>query len=300
MGGSTGRWAGRFLRERPRCAVPADLDLRLRDVIERAARAWPEISIDGERLVARMAQALGDDIAAALVDFCAEDFALAAACVDRVPGAIAIVDRLCERPIALAIARIDRSSELRDEVRQTLWQRLFIGTPEHAPRILSYAGRGPLAAFVAVAAQRIALDLRRDAARAVGIDPGADQILPASEHPEADYMRERYRAEFEAAVREALAALPDRDRLLLRLTTVSGLSYDQIATIYKVDQSTVSRWMARARSEVLQATERVMCGQLGVPPGELQSLAGLLLSRLDLSVSRVLGGEREEGSTPGA
>jgi RNA polymerase sigma-70 factor, ECF subfamily len=295
MEGSTGPWSGLFLRERPGRVVPDDFELRLLEVIERATRAWPEIAIDAERLVVRMAQALGDDVATALIDFCAEDFALAVACADRVPGAIGLVDRLCNAPIAMAVARIDRSSELRDEVRQTLWQRLFIGTPEQAPRILSYAGRGPLAAFVAVAAQRIALDLRRDAARLAGMDPVADQVLPASEHPEADYMRQRYRAEFEAAVSEALAALPDRDRLLLRLTTVSGLSHDQIATIYKVNQSTVSRWIARARSEVLQATERVMCGQLGVPPGELQSLAGLLLSRLDLSVSRVLGGE---GSTP--
>ena len=147
---------------------------------------------------------------------------------------------------------------------------------------------------MAVAAQRIALDLRRDAARAAGADPGADQVLPASDHPETEYLRARYRAEFEAAVREALQALPDRDRLLLRLTTVSGLSHDQIATIYKVNQSTVSRWIAGARAQVLQATERVMCGKLGVPRGELQSLAGLLLSRIDVSLSRVLG----EGSTP--
>jgi RNA polymerase sigma-70 factor (ECF subfamily) len=298
MGGTNGAsWVGLFLRERPGAAVPVDLEARLSDVVQRATRAWPEVAIDGERLVVRMAHRLGDDVEAALVDFCAEDFALAGACADRVPGAVGVVDRLCHDAIAIAIARIDRSRELCDEVRQTLWQRLFIGTPEQPPRILSYAGRGPLAAFVAVAAQRIALDLRRDAARAAGVDPAADQVLPIREHPEADYMRERYRSEFEAAVREALVALPDRDRLLLRLITVSGLSHDQIATIYKVNQSTVSRWIARARGEVLQATERVMCGQLGVPPGELQSLAGLLLSRIDLSLSRVLGGE---GSSPGA
>jgi RNA polymerase sigma-70 factor (ECF subfamily) len=75
-----------------------------------------------------------------------------------------------------AVARVDRSPELRDEVRQILWQRLFVGTGAAAPRILSYAGRGPLAGWVAVAAQRIALDLRRDAARAVASDPDAAHI----------------------------------------------------------------------------------------------------------------------------
>jgi len=271
--------------------LPPDLEARLQDLIARATRAWPELRVDGPRLVARLAYAVGDDVAAGLTELCGEDFALAVACADRAPGALALVDRLCANAVATAVARIDRSTELRDEVRQILWQRLFIGTAAQPPRILSYAGRGPLIAFVAVAAQRIALDLRREAARSTGSDPGVDELLPAADHPEADYLRARYRAEFEAAVREAIVSLPDRDRLLLRLTTVSGLSHEQVANIYKVNQSTVTRWIGSAREQVLQSTERVMCGKLGVPRSELQSLAGLLLSRIDLSLSRVLGGE---------
>jgi RNA polymerase sigma-70 factor len=98
----------------------------------------------------------------------------------------------------------------------------------------------------------------------------------------------RYKSEFEEAVRDALAALPDRDRLLLRLTTVSGLSHEQIATIYKVNQSTVSRWIAKARADVLEATQQSVCQKLGVQRDEFMSLAGLLVSRIDLSISRVL------------
>ncbi len=162
-----------------------------------------------------------------------------------------------------AVARVDRCPELLAEVRQILWQRLFVGTPAQAPRILSYAGRGPLAAWIAVAAQRIALDLRRDAARLAGGDPEVEAVLPAREHPEIDYLRTRYKGEFEAAVRAALAALSDRERLLLRLTAVSGLSFEQVAAIYGVNQSTVSRWIARARNLVLEATEREICGKLG-------------------------------------
>ena len=158
-------------------------------------------------------------------------------------------ERTCGAAITAAVARVDRSPELRDEVRQTLWQRLFVGTPGQAPRMLSYAGRGPLAGWVAVAAQRIALDMRRarDAHRRFG-SGRRSAACPADDHPEVDYMRMRYKSEFEDAVRDALAALPDRDRLLLRLTAVSGLSHEQIANIYKVNQSTVSRWIARARA----------------------------------------------------
>ena len=50
----------------------------------------------------------------------------------------------------------------------------------------------------------------------------------------------------------------------------------------------MSRWIAKARADVLEATERIVCGKLGVKRDEFMSLAGLLVSRIDLSISRVL------------
>jgi RNA polymerase sigma-70 factor (ECF subfamily) len=272
----------------PSARLPADLEVRLRAVVARATGAWPGVAIDPARLVEAIARSVGDDIEASLADLYVEDLALAVACADGAPNALAHCDRLCAGAITAAVARVDRSPDLRDEVRQILWQRIFVGTAGQSPRIQSYAGRGPLAAWVAVAAQRVALDLRRSEARAAGGDPMADQVLPANEHPEVDYLRTRYKAEFEAAVREALTGLPDRDRLLLKLTIVSGLSHEQLANIYSVNQSTITRWIARARAQVLETTEREICARLRMPPGEFRSLAGLLVSRLDLSISRVL------------
>jgi RNA polymerase sigma-70 factor, ECF subfamily len=69
---------------------------------------------------------------------------------------------------------------------------------------------------------------------------------------------------------------------------VSGLSHDQIGNIYGVNQSTVSRWISRVREQVLDATEREICGRLRMRPSEFRSLAGILVSRLDVSISRVL------------
>jgi len=281
-------YAELFLHERPGAGEPVALEARLREVVDKAARAWPDLAVAPAHLVVQLARVIGDDVGQELGELYVEDFALGLACADNLPGALVHVERLCGAAVDAAVARIDRSHELRDEVRQTLWQRLFVGTPAQAPRILSYAGRGPLAGWVAVAAQRIALDLRKAATRAAGSDPDVDQLLPTDEHPEVDYLRMRYKPEFEEAVRDALAALPDRDRLLLRLTAVSGMSHEQIANIYKVNQSTVSRWIARARAEVLEATERSVCLKLRVQRDEFLSLAGLLVSRIDLSISRVL------------
>jgi RNA polymerase sigma-70 factor (ECF subfamily) len=287
--------AGVFRSAYPSARLPPDLEVRLRTMVARAASAWPALTIDPVKLVEAMARTVGEDqVESGLPDLYVEDLALALACADGVPSALAECDRLCAGAIAVAVARVDRSPDLRDEVRQILWQRIFVGTVEQPPRIRSYAGRGPLVAWVAVAAQRVALDLRRMAARAPEGDPLVEQVLSAREHPEVDYLRTRYKAEFEAAVREALAGLTDRDRLLLKLTIVSGLSHEQLANIYGVNQSTVTRWIGRARAQVLEATEREVCAKLRMPPGEFRSLAGLLLSRLDLSISRVLETPREE------
>jgi RNA polymerase sigma-70 factor (ECF subfamily) len=280
--------AGIYARLCPSARLPADLESQLQAIVARVAQAWPDLTIDPTRLTESIARAAGDDVEAGLAALYVEDLALALACADGAPNALAHCERLCAGAIAAAVARVDRSADLRDEVRQILWQKIFVGTAGKSPRIQSYVGRGPLAAWVAVAAQRVALDLRRSAARMTGIDPRADEVLPANQHPEIDYLRNRYKAEFEAAVRVALAGLADRDRLLLKLTIVSGLSHEQLANIYSVNQSTITRWIARAREQVLAVTEREVCSKLGMPPGEFRSLAGLLVSRLDLSISRVL------------
>jgi RNA polymerase sigma-70 factor, ECF subfamily len=283
-----------FARAHPGADLPEGAEHRLAELLDRARRAHPDLAITGACFVRALAGVTGDDLADTLRELHAEDFGLAVACAAAVPAALERCDRQCSGGSAAAIARIDAAADFRDEVRQILWQRLFLPVDGRPPRIASYAGRGPLAAWVAVAAQRVAIDLRRTAVRPGGVDPDADQLLPAHEHPEADYLRSRYRGEFEAGVRAALAGLADRDRLLLRLTTVSGLSHEQIAAIYAVNQSTVSRWIARARADVLAATEREVCARLGLPASEFRSLAGLFLSNLDLSLSRVLESRDED------
>src|SRR4051794_41129808 len=105
-----------FLRERPGAGDPAVLEARLQQVLDRATRAWPDLGIDPARFVAHLAHVIGEDVGQGLNDVYAEDLALALACVDKLPGALAQLDRLCGPSIDAAVARIDRSAELRDEV----------------------------------------------------------------------------------------------------------------------------------------------------------------------------------------
>src|SRR5262245_49041792 len=125
-GSKEATYAELFLRERPVAVDPVSLDARLREIVEKATRVWPDLAVDPVRLVVQLARVVGDDVAQGLDQLYVEDFALGLACIDQRPGALAQLERLCGPAIDAAVARIDRSPELRDEVRQTLWQRLFV------------------------------------------------------------------------------------------------------------------------------------------------------------------------------
>jgi RNA polymerase sigma-70 factor (ECF subfamily) len=58
--------------------------------------------------------------------------------------------------------------------------------------------------------------------------------------------------------------------------------------MYKVNASTVSRWIAGVRTALLSETERLLRAELSLSPPEFTSLARVLASQMDISVSRLL------------
>jgi len=65
----------------------------------------------------------------------------------------------------------------------------------------------------------------------------------------------------------------------------------RIAASYGVSQSTVSRWLARAREHVRDEALRTLQASGHLNRAEFESLARVLQSRLELSISSVLGGD---------
>ena len=110
--------------------------------------------------------------------------------------------------------------------------------------------------------------------------------------PELAYLKERYRAAFTEALEAAVAGLSDRDRALLRLYHVDELSLEAVAALYRVHLSTVSRWLTCARESVAGATSSHLRERLGVGRSDVDSIAALLMSQLDVSLTRLLGGPR--------
>jgi RNA polymerase sigma-70 factor (ECF subfamily) len=111
---------------------------------------------------------------------------------------------------------------------------------------------------------------------------------PASCRPKLLALRARYQAPETAAFRHAIAARAPRDSTLLRLAYVDQVSLDAIGRMYGVNKSTVSRWLATCRAEVLAAACDHLRAALGIPAADVESLLGLMPRDLDVSLSGLL------------
>jgi RNA polymerase sigma-70 factor (ECF subfamily) len=252
--------------------------------------AWPAIHLPDEVFARQLARHAGaaDDCRAYLDAVCAADLYLACACVAHDPAALRALEsgELARLPAMLARMRPPR--EAVDEIRQRLRERFLVGSGA-GPALADYSGRGPLGAWVRVAAVRTYLSQLRheDAQRADG--DGQLLELPAGGlDPDLEIVRARYADAFKLALGDALRALPRRERTLLRFAYVDAMTVDEIAAFYRTHRATAARWVARARTAVLEETRRLLAERVSCAETELHSLLRVVVSQLDLSIKRLL------------
>jgi RNA polymerase sigma-70 factor (ECF subfamily) len=219
------------------------------------------------------------------------DLYLAAGCLGNDPEALATFEREILAPVRGAVRSIDPNDAFVDEACQRLRAALFVGTDGGRPRIADYAGRGPLQAWVGVAAVRTALTMRRSQRRAreVSDDDWSDALAMISTgNPELELVKRQYAAAFSDALRAAVAALEPRLRVALRMSFVDGLSIDEIGAVYSVHRATAARWIQRACDAVLDHTRTTLAERLALSQTELDRLTAMVQSQLDVSLSQLL------------
>jgi RNA polymerase sigma-70 factor (ECF subfamily) len=254
-----------------------------------ARAAWPGLEVAPALFEARVRACL-PGIRQSLDQLPLGDLYLVAGCLAGLPAALAAFDERHLRPVPQLVRHLDARPDFADEVTQELRRKLLLAEPPALPRLASYSGRGPLAGFIAVAAQRAALDSLRRQGREIPVEaPALERLLSGAGNPELQLSKERLKANLQDALRAAIAALPVRDRLVLRLTLVSDLSLEQVGAIYQVNASTVSRWLARTRDRLLDSMRTFLEAGHGIDPDELASLVAFARSQVDVSLSGLLG-----------
>lgn len=287
--------SGRSLRERAGLKGDEALEALLFQALEAGRAAWPGIVLEPEAFLRHIARHVpsGGSPEEHLRSLHAADLYLACACVARVPAALTAFQERFSSEVDQALRKRRDTTLQPDELRQVLWEKLFVGRPGALPKIADYSGRGPLGAWVRVAAVRTSLNLREQGVREVPVEVERPVFsnIPTPD-PEVAFLKARYRAEFKEALEAAMAELPSDQRNVLRLYFLDGLSIDRIGAVYGVHRATAARWVQKGRELLLAGTCRLLSERLQVSAPELESILDLVRSQLDVSLGGLMRGTK--------
>lgn len=261
-------------------------DEALRGLHAQGVSSWPAIDLALERFVAHVKQVAPSGLAPdAIALLSGEGLTLAAACLEGQPAAISIFDSVYLTPLDRVLRKLDGGSELAAETIQGLRAQFLVERPS---AFLSYSGRGALSVWLKVIAVRAAQKLRRGTGNAPSTD---DELttLPAPEaDPELRFMKLQHRAHFKASFQAALGSLGARERSVLRMSLVEGLSIDDIGRVYDVHRATAARWLTSARELLVSSCRTRLAEQLKISEAELDEMMGTVQSNLSISLSSLV------------
>jgi len=254
--------------------------------------AWPQIDVPDEVFGEHIALHLRDG--ADPLQLHLGDLYVACACARGEAQALAVLEGQYLAEVAASVGKMGLGNDLFDEALQATRKQLLTSDGTRLPAIASYAGRGDLRGWLRITLVRELLHQRSVARRHVPLEPAALADVAAADHdPEVRYLKQTYGAEFKDAFAEALAALGDGDRALLRYQYVERLTIDEVAVLERVHRATAARRLAQARERLLERTRAVLRARLRVDSGELQSILRLIESQAQVSLERLLGNDRK-------
>ena len=273
---------------------PSDVDAselgRIQAASEAAARdaaaRWSPVPLAPAVFEAYVRERLSDD--APLHDLSSlhvADLYLACACVHGDAAAWRELDRAYLSQIASYIARVDSSRAFADEVRQVLAERLLPAASD-PPRLARYSGRGPLGAWMRVAAVRVARDLKRAVRPADPLDETTTPVDPGD--VEVAFLKRQFAGEFESAFQAVLRSLAVDERNILRLHYLDGLSIEEVGRTYGVSRATAARSLASARATIIERVRAALAARIAPSVAGPGSVLAFVQSQLDLSIRRLL------------
>ncbi len=280
----------------------------IRTAFDRCQRLYPTVALSFEDYLARVERVLfsGHEAHAGSRDerpcsdclslsrqLCHEDLFLATACVlgDRIAWEY-FADQhltLLKRFAVQACRNPDEGEDLAQELvvlllgdsdaSATATSQTCESTPAPFPgrgKLQSYNGRGSLAGWLRVIVAHAAIDRFRRARREAPLDD-ADEVCLARRTAGAAGTAEelpdtRWGPVLAECVRKNIAALCPRDRLILRLHHLQGVSLKAIGRRFGVHEATASRWLERIRREIRKNAELELRKAHGLQKREIQSL----------------------------
>jgi RNA polymerase sigma-70 factor, ECF subfamily len=251
----------------------------VREMYLAGQRRWPALSLGFDAFAAHYHRVLVDDTVHPLEP---ADLYLCCACAQEQPEALRLFESEAASVATAAIRRIHSSDDFVHDALQELWSKLLVG--EDA-KVRSYSGRGPLKAWVRVAATRVALDRQRQHKR--GTERRVeltDKLAAADMNVEASLLKARFGQAFQEALRASVIALSKQERNVLRMHVVGQCSIDDIGRAYNVHRATAARWIERSRAKLYAEVRDALRVQHRLTASEFKSLAVVMGAELELSL----------------
>lgn len=271
-------------------AVP-DLAARAARAFDEGRAAYPELDPPKD-MVARLVHRRLAQRPTAILD--GPELVLALACATGDRKALATFERAYMSVVRASVARLKVPSADVDDIEQLVRKKLLLpreGETEldRLAPIATYAGDGKLKSLLRVTATREGIDLARK--RKSGREKGDDELLDvaaSSQDPAIADLLARSKDTVKKAFTTALAELESRERNVLRLHLLDGVTVDKIAQTYGVHRVTASKWMSGAKSKIASRVRAELAAHLGLSGTELDSVVRHAQAGLEWSVERIL------------
>lgn len=204
-------------------------------------------------------------------------------------------------------ARSTSSNEaMADDLAQSIWAELH-GLKSRADgrpggKLAYYSGVGSLGGWLRAVVGQLAIDQHRRQTRLVQTEEDSDldrMALDESDNdgegafqvsatPEELLASQSAGADVETALAQALAALADEDRLLMKLYYFDGLRLREAGAVLGVHEATASRRLTRIHGEVRQKVESILMKEHGWTRAEATRMLSEVTANLQTDVEPML------------
>jgi len=204
-------------------------------------------------------------------------------------------------------ARSTSSNEaMAEDVAQSIWAELHglkmreDGRP--SGKLAYYSGAGSLGGWLRAVVGQLAIDQHRKQARVVqteddseldrlvitGGEPDGTHSFQTASSPEELLATDLASADVEKALGNALAELPDEDRLLMKLYYFDGLRLREAGAVLGVHEATASRRLTRIHREVRERVETILMKEHGWTRSEAERSLSEVATHLQTQMEPML------------
>ena len=292
--------------------IPTQALGAIREVYDRCRQRYPTIDLSLEVFLKRV-----EEVVALLLGSCDptsphpwttafatlhhEDLFLAVACSrgDRIAWEF-FADDYLPQVHRFAIQSCRGRPESEDLAQEIVTTLLASMEPGKDSKLAGYNGKGSLAGWLRVAVARAAIDHFRRFRKEILVDNWetqgnevqvmAEVALPSRG---AEPLDSRWGPVLSRLLAEDLKGLAPRDRLLLSLYYVHGVSLKAIGRQFDVHEATASRWLESLRQGIRKRIERELRRQHGLRDRDLDSLWRSVSDNDSFSLEKIL---TEKGS----